>query len=252
MPTQLVRRALAVALLVGAAPALAADARAAVEAFVAGLSSVQVTDLVIDQTFTLFHPEGRLPQSTGEQRVLIKLPLRQRIEQTIDGQREVRLLVGDRVWVRQPDGRTYEAPRLDRQYDRTYLLVPFRRTAADLLAEWRSLGVRDDVSYVTRVAGRPTTVIGAQAGERQSPAVWLDAQYGVVRIVTRERLPTGPALVDLTYSEHRPLPGGFFFPYRQEAFVDGRLLLRISVRSVGVNTNPPDELFDPDALRRGR
>lgn len=252
MPTTLPGRALAVALLATVAPVLAADARSAVEAFLARLSSVQVTDLVIDQTLTLFHPEGRLPQSTAEQRVLLKLPLRERIEQTFDGQREVRLVVGDRVWVRQPDGKTYEAPPADRQYDRTHLLVPFRRTAADLLAEWRVLGVRDDVSHVAPVAGRPTTVIGAKPGDRQSPAVWLDEQYGVVRVVTRERLPKGPALVDLTYSEHRPLPGGFFFPYRQEAFVDGKLLLLVAVRSVAVNTNLPDELFDPDALRRGR
>jgi len=235
---------------VGAPRGAAQDAKAAVEAFVARLSDVNVTDLVIVQDLTLYQPNGRHAQSTGEQRVLFKLPRRQRLEQTVEGQREVRLIVGDRVFVRQPAGKVYEAPALPAESDRTRLLVPVRRSAADLLAEWRALGVRDDVSHVVRVGGRPVTVIGAMPGDRDVPAVWLDAEYGVVRFVTRETLPTGPATLDLAFSEHRPLLGGFFFPYRQEAFVNSKLLLRITVRSVRLNTNPPDALFDPDALRR--
>src|SRR5207249_2459658 len=81
-------------------------------------------------------------------------------------------------------------------------------------------------------------------------ATWLDAEYGVIRIVTRERLPNGPKLVDLALSEHRPLIGVYFFPRRQEAFIDGKLIVLITVRSIQVNTNPPDALFDPEALRR--
>jgi hypothetical protein len=57
--------------------------------------------------------------------------------------------------------------------------------------------------------------------------------------------------VDLAFSEHRALTGGFFFPHRQEAFVDGKLLVLIVVRSVRVNTGLADALFDPDELRRG-
>ena len=228
----------------------AQDAKAAVEAFVARLSDVNVTDLVIVQDLTLYQPNGRHAQSTGEQRVLFKLPRRQRLEQTVEGQREVRLAVGDRLFVRRPDGKVYESPALPRGNARTDLLVPFRRSAADLLTEWRALGVRDDVSHVVRVGGRPVTVIGAMPGDRDVPAVWLDAEYGVVRFVTRETLPTGPALLDLAFSEHRLLTGGFFFPYRQELFVGGKLLMLFAIRSVRVNTNLPDSLFDPDALRR--
>jgi hypothetical protein len=58
--------------------------------------------------------------------------------------------------------------------------------------------------------------------------------------------------VDLAFSEHRPLAGAFSFPHRQEAFVDGKLLVLIQVRSVMVNTGLSDALFDPDTLRRGR
>jgi outer membrane lipoprotein-sorting protein len=241
---------LASVLGVGASPGVAQDAKTAVAAFVARLSDVAVTDMVIVQNVTLYHPDGRHPQSTGEQRALFKLPLRQRLEQTVEGQREVRLAVGDRVWVRQADGKTYEMPAGERGSDRTHLLVPFRRSAADLLAEWRSLGVRVDVSHVTRVGGRAVTVIGAKPGERDVPSVWVDGEYGVIRFVTRERLPQGPGLVDIAFSEHRPLAGGFYFPHRQEAFVDGKLLLLITVRSVRVNAGLPDSLFDPEALRR--
>ena len=235
---------------VGVSPGGPQDARAAVAAFVARLSDVAVTDVVIVQHVTLYHPDGRHPQSSGEQRVWLKLPQRQRLEQTVEGRREVRLAVGDRVWIRQADGKTYEAPAGERGSDRTHLLVPFRRTAADLLAEWRSLGVRDDVSHATRVGGRAVTVVGAKPGERDVPSVWVDAEYGVVRFITRERLPQGPGMVDLAFSEHRPLAGGFFFPYRQEAFVDGKLLVLITVRSVQVNAGLPDALFDPEVLRK--
>ena len=130
--------------------------------------------------------------------------------------------------------------------------MPFRRSAEDLLSEWRALGVRDDVTHEARVAGRPVLVIGIRPSDSARPSVWLDPDYGVVRFVTRERLPKGSGLVDLAFSEHRRLAGGVYFPYRQEAFVGGKLLMLITVRAMVVNTNLPDELFDPDALGRER
>jgi outer membrane lipoprotein-sorting protein len=242
-----------VALLAALAlPALASDATSAVQAFVGRLAGAAVTDLAIEQSFTLYHPDGRHAQSTGEQRVWFKVPRRQRVEETIEGRRQVRLSVGDRVWVRAADGRVYEAPPAERDRERTHLIMPFRRTAADVLGEWRSLGIRDDVSHATRVNGRAVTVIGAQPGERATPSVWLDAEHGVVRFIRREKLPKGEVLVDLAFSEHRPLSNGFSFPYRQEAFVDGKLLLLVVVRAVTLNGSVPDALFDPDALRGGR
>ncbi len=246
----------AVAVLVALALSIPAavvgsDARAAVNAFVARLGDVNVDDLVIEQSLTLFDPAGRQPQASGEQRVYVKLPRRQRVEQTIDGQREVRLTVADRAWVRSPNGKTFEAPGPATR-DATQLLVPFRRTGADLLAEWKVLGVRDDVTYVTRAGDRAVTVIGARPGERAAPQVWLDRERGVVRFVTREKLPQGDGVIDLAFSEHRPLVGGFALPWRQEAYVDGKLVVRVIVRAAAVNTGLDDALFDPDALRRGR
>jgi outer membrane lipoprotein-sorting protein len=243
--------AFAVVVLVPLA-ALASDARAAVEAFVARLAGAQVTDLAIEQTLTLFHPDGRHQQSMGEQRVWVKLPRRQRVEEVVEGRRKVRLAVGDQVWIRTAEGRVYEAPPAERERDRTHLLMLFRRTAADVLAEWRALGIRDDVSHVARVAGRTVTVIGAKPGDRDTPAVWIDPEYGVLRFIRRERLPTGEGVVDVAFSEQRPLTGAFFFPHRQEIFLDGKLLVLIVVRSAAVNTNLADALFDLDTLRRGR
>ena len=249
-----VRVVIVIALLaaqMSAAWAAAGDARTAVDAFLAHLGDVHVADLVVDQSLTLFDPGGRHSQSSGEQRVYIKLPRRQRVEQTIDGQKEIRLTVGDRVWIRAADGKTFEAPPVGTR-DATQLLVPLRRTGADLLAEWRVLGVRDDVSYVTRSSDRTVTVIGARPGERTVAQVWLDPERGVVRFVTREKLPTGESVIDLALSEHRPLVGGFALPYRQEAYVDGKLVVRMLVRTAAANRGLDDALFDPDALRRGR
>jgi hypothetical protein len=240
---------LAVTLVGGA---VAADSRAAVDSFLKTLGQVSVNSLVIDQTLTLYDPTGRQAKSIGEQRIYLKLPRRQRVEQIVDGQREVRLTVDDRAWVRRADGRMHELPPPDHRRDRTHLLVPLRRSGADLLAEWTALGVRGDVSYDTSVAGRRVTVIGATPGQRAVPQVWLDGERGVIRFVARDRLPKGEGLVDLTFSEHRRLAGGFAFPYRQEAFVDGKLVLLVIVRSAVVNTNPDDALFDSEALKRGR
>ena len=245
------RLALLALLLLAPAAGLASEVTSAVEAFVARVASAPITDLSLEQSFTLYQPEGRLPQSSGEQRVWLRLPDRQRVEEVVDGRRSVRLVVADRAWERGPDGRVSEA-RVPRDHERTQLILPGRRTAAELLAEWRALGVRDDVSHVTRVNGRAITVIGAKPGERTTPAVWLDPDLGVVRLIRRERLPKGDALVDLALSEHRPLLKGFAFPYRQEAFVDGKLLLLVVVRAVRVNSGLRDELFDVEALRQGR
>ena len=247
----LVALALAVAAMATPQVLAAADARRAVEAFVARMARVRLTDLAIRQTFTLYDPDGRASQSSGEQQIFIKIPERQRVEQTVEGRREVRLTVGDHMWVRQPDGATVERA-VDRQSSRMHLFTPVRKSAADLLAEWRTLGIRDSVSQVVQVRGRLVTVIGAGPGDRTSPAVWLDDEYGVVRMVTRERLPTGPKLIDLNLSEHRMLEGGLPFPFVQELFTDGKLLLRVAVGSVRTNGNLPDALFDPDALRRER
>jgi outer membrane lipoprotein-sorting protein len=246
------RRLAVLAALLVPVVALASDGRSAVEAFVARLAGAEVTDLAIEQTFTLFHPDGRHPHSTGEQRVWVKVPRRQRVEQVVEGRREVRLSTGGQVWIRSADGRVFEAPAGERERDRTHLVMPFRRAASDVLAEWRTLGIRDEFGHVTRLAGRSVAVIGAKLGERDTPSVWIDPEHGVVRFIRRERLPKGEGVVDLAFSEHRPLAGAFFFPHRQEAFVDGKLVVLVVVRSITVNTGLADAIFDPAALREGR
>ena len=92
-----------------ASVALGADARQTVATFLDRLGSARVTDLTIQQTITIFHPEGRLPTSAGDQVLYIKLPKRQRVEQVFEGRREVRLTVGERTWVRRADGHVEEA-----------------------------------------------------------------------------------------------------------------------------------------------
>jgi hypothetical protein len=243
--------ALGLALALASATA-GADARQAVESFLGRLAGARVTDLTVRQTVVLYHAEGRYPQSTGEQVLYIKLPRRQRVEQTLEGRHEVRLTVGERMWTRRPDGRVEEGPAGERERDRSRLFTPLPRSTDDLLAEWRSLGVRQDVSHVVHLRGRPLTIIGAAPDDRASPAVWLDPEYGVVRVITRERLLQGTVLMDLTLSDHRPLVHAFYFPHRQELFANSRLVLRVVVRAASVNSNLPDALFDPEALRQGR
>ncbi len=244
--------AVLLAVLLAAAPGLAADARSAADAFLARLHGVDLTTMAVTERFTLYDPAGRRPQAVGERRWFVKIPGRLRIEETLESRREVRLVAGDRVWVRRADGTVFEAPPVEAQRARSPLLTPFGRTAADLLREWRAHGVRDDIAREERAGGRTVTVIGARAGDRTSPAVWLDPEWGVVRFIAREKLPTGDALVDLTLSDHRPLLKDFYYPFRQEFFVDGRLLTRVSVERVEVNQPLAADLFDPDALRRGR
>jgi hypothetical protein len=229
--------------------AAAHDGRAAVEAFVARFSNVQIGDVVIDQNLSLYHPDGQRPYLSGEQRMFFKVPQRQRVEQTLDGQREIQITVGNKVWVRRADGRVVELPAVEPLRALPTVLVPVKRRAEELLDEWRARGVRTDVSHVVRVGARPVTVIGARPGDRDVPAVWLDPDYGVVRLITREQLPNGAKLVDLTLSEHRPLAGRLYFPYRQEMFVDGKLLMLFTVRSIAINTNPADALFEPASLK---
>jgi hypothetical protein len=237
-------------LLVLGGPSIAADGRSAIEAYITRLAGTTIDDLVIEQTFTIYHPDGRHPAARGTQRLLLKVARAQRLEQTLDGEREVRLTVGDRVWVRQHDGKVFEAPAAEARRDRVPLLTVFRRNAGELLSEWRSLGVRDDITDEVRVRGRSVMIIGARASERDRPAVWLDPEYGVVRFITRERLPDGPALVDIVFSDHRLILDRFVYPYRQEMFTDGRIIVVVAVRSVVANTRLPDDLFDPDVLKR--
>jgi len=70
--------------------------------------------------------------------MLFKLPQRQRVEQTVEGQREIQLTVGDRVWVRRADGKVSQAAAPEATRTLTHVLVPVKRRAADLLTDWRS------------------------------------------------------------------------------------------------------------------
>jgi hypothetical protein len=239
-------------LLLLAAVAAGADARQTVATYLGRVGGARVTDLTIQQTITIYHPEGRLPASAGDQVLYIKVPKRQRLEQMVEGQREVRLTVGERTWVRRADGRVDQAPAGEQRRDPTRLLTALSRSADDVIAEWRSFGVRPNVSHEVQLRGRPVTIIGARLDDRSSPAVWFDPDYGVVRFVTHERLPQGAAVVDVTLSDHRPLVEGFYFPYRQELFANGRLVLRAVVRTASVNNNLPDVLFDPGRIRDDR
>src|SRR5262245_45188005 len=234
-----------------AAVAAGADVRETVTTFLGRVGNARVTDLTIQQMRTIYHPDGRRPSSAGDQVLYIKLPKRQRLEQTVEGQREVRLTVGERTWIRRADGRVDEAPAEPRR-DAARLLTPLARSADDVIAEWHALGVRPNVSQVIQIRGRPVTIIGARPDDRTTPAVWFDADYGVVRFVTNERFPEGATLLDVTLSDHRPLVDGFYFPYRQELFANGRLLLRTVVRTASVNSNLPDALFDPRRIRDDR
>ena len=243
------------AVLAGPCPASAGandpgGARAAAEAFVARVDGAQAGSVLVEQTVTLYHPGGRLKTSTGEQRVYLKPPRHLRVDREAEGEREVLLVLGDRVWMRRADGRTYEAPPRNAGPVAPSHLPGLQRSAAALLAEWTALGVDVDVSHPVVVGGRRLTVIGAGPGERDRPAVWLDPEYGVVRMVTRERLPRGERLLDRTLSEHRAIAESLYLPHREEWFLDGRLRRLVIVRSVTVNAALPDALFDPAALAR--
>ena len=241
----------ALALLALAAWAMAAEAteaRAALERFLARAAGTPLRDLTIEQDLTVFNQDGRAVFASGTQRVIFRFPDQQRVEQTVEGRGEVRLTVRGKTWRRGSDGKVTELPQ-DRG-QAIALAVPLRRSADEVLAEWRALGIRDDRAHEVRMAGRVVTVIGAQPGERDRPAAWLDPEYGVVRFVAREAADPGPVLTDVSFSDYRPLVGPLFFPYRQETFRSGKLLVRLLVRSLTANTSPADTLFDPSTLVR--
>jgi hypothetical protein len=240
-----------VALVIGALAALAgvagaAEPRAALERFLARTAGTALRDLTLEQDLTVFNPEGRAAFATGTQRLVVRFPDQQRVEQVVEGRTEVRLTVRGRTWRRGPDGAVTALPA--ERAHAIALAVPPRRSADEVLAEWRTLGIRDDRSHEARLSGRLVTVIGAHEGERDRPAAWLDPEFGIMRFVAREPADAGTVFTDISFSDHRPLLGPVFFPHRQETFRSGKLIVRLIVRSARANTAPPDSLFDPTAL----
>lgn len=233
-----------------AASAAASEVDRAVAALAARLAAARVVDLSVEQAVTLYHPDGRHIQAAGRQQLYFRVPDRQRVEQVVNGRREVWLVIGDRIWVRDADGRVTERPAGPGEYTRVF--APVARGAEALRAEWRALGIRDEVSHTLSWRGRAVLVIGARPGDRTSPAVWLDEAYGVVRLITTRGEAGDRVLVDLSLSEHRPVAPGVTFPFRQELFVDGRLVVRAIVHAVRINSGLSEELFSPDALGRAR
>ena len=232
----------------GVAGGASTEVRNAVSAYLAHVAATRVADIVIDRTVTVYNPQHAYTRTHFEQHIVLKPPARVRVEQITDDKREVRVTVGDRAWVKLPDGSIQETTASADEHRLMQLLLPLGRSPDDLLREWRALGVRDDVAHATRVRQRRALVIGARPADTRMPAVWLDEELGVLRVVRRDRSVKG-GLVDETFSEHRPLVGALSFPYRQERFVEDKLQILITVRSVSVNTNPPASLFDPASLR---
>lgn len=231
-----------------AASGAAQEIPAVVERYAARMSGVTIGDLLVTQSLTVVNPQNPVDRVTGDQRLSVKFPARQRLETRIAGEREVRLLSGGRMVI-QRGGRAFEAPPPERERQQPGgVLIPFERTAAGLLSQWRNLGIRIEVSHVTTVGGRQVTVLGAQAGDRASPAVWLDPDYGVVRLVTKDHSTGTARTLELVYLDHRKVVGEFFYPYEQQGLLDGKLVFAVRVRSVEINVGLADSIFDPDAL----
>ena len=227
--------------------ATAQDAKVLLEQFLSKISAVSVNDLAVTQEIVIVDPGGSGQKVSGEQRLYLKPPSKRRLETRLESARVVTLVNGSRL-VMQSDGKAYEAPPGDRVRDRRDLIFPFQRSAQDLLAQWQSHGIRTDVIHQVTHGGRAVTVIGATPDDRSLPSVWLDPEYGVVRLVTREETPAGLKRIELSLSDFRPMVGGVSYPYKQETLLDGRPLSVVSVKSVKVNSGLPDELFDPDRL----
>src|ERR1051326_2869672 len=220
------RSAILLLALAGFAPVTvhAADARATLERYLSRALAVQIRDLTLDQDLTVFSPDGRAPFASGTQRVVFRFPDRQRVEQIIEGRTEVRITVGSQTWRRGFDGKIATLP--PERGQGVALAVPVHRTADEVLAEWRALGIRDDRFHEARLSGRRVVVVGALVGERDRLAVWLDPEYGVMRLVAREQSDAGTVFTDVSFSDYRPLLSGFFFPHREEIFRSGKLLAR--------------------------
>jgi outer membrane lipoprotein-sorting protein len=234
-------------ILLFAAPAVSQDVSAMVERYAARVSGIAINDLLVTQSLTVVNPQNPADRVTGDQRLSIKFPGRQRLETRIAGQREVQLLSGGRMVILR-GGKAFEAPPPEGERQAGRLVIPFDRTAAGLLSQWRSFGVKTDVSHVRTAEGRQVTVIGALSGDRSSPAVWLDPEYGVVRMVTKDMSTGTPRTLELAYSDHRKVTGELYYPYEQQGLLDGKLVFVARVRSVEINVGLADSLFDPDAL----
>ena len=103
------------ALVIGALAALAsvagaAEPRVALERFLARTAGTALRDLTLEQDLTVFNPEGRAAFATGTQRLVVRFPDQQRVEQVVEGRTEVRLTVRGRTWRRGPDGAVTTLP----------------------------------------------------------------------------------------------------------------------------------------------
>src|SRR5438552_10895949 len=71
-------------LALAAAPASAVDARTAVEAFVSRLTHVSLADMTVTESFVLYDRDGRSEQAAGERPLVVKVPPRDRGEETLE------------------------------------------------------------------------------------------------------------------------------------------------------------------------
>ena len=171
-----------------------------------------VTDLAIEQTFTLYHPDGRHPQSSGEQRVWIKMPRRQRVEQ-VDG-RPARGASRRRRPGLDPHGRRQvsEAPgrARARPHPPAGAVPPLGGRRAGRVALARRARRREPRHPRWAAARSPSS---APSRASATPRRCGSTPSAVSSASSCARsCPSGEGMVDLTFSEHRPLAGGLQFP----------------------------------------
>ena len=86
----------------------------------------------------------------------------------------------------------------------------------------------------------------AQATDEKGEKFTLWIEKDTWNLIQAENHNEGSGKINFWNSDFRKIEGNWEIPFKQEVYVDGKLVLTSLVKSVKVNQNPADELFDPD------
>jgi outer membrane lipoprotein-sorting protein len=103
-----------------------------------------------------------------------------------------------------------------------------------------------EITGSEKVDGRDCYVVAVKDSSSEMGKVWLDKE--TLNPLKVEGRSDGEINMVMLFQDYRKLVGELSYPYKSEIYQGDKLVSTITVKTVEINKNIPDTLFDPDKV----
>lgn len=159
-----------------------------------------------------------------------------RSESTMGGEiYAITIYDGENTWVITPQGKRKVSAEMKTQYT-----IQFNW--------WREISEKAKVVGTEKIESKECYVIEIKDGSLLT-RLWIDKKnYVLIKYVTKGVESPMPEIIT-TYSDFKKIKGNWQMPYLLEAYIGNKLLAIVKVKSIEINKNLSDELFNHEKVK---